>query len=68
MGGGGACASHFDVLNPMDKIVVTRKDDETVPETHRGLQVVPNTFYPKASKNTLETVRSYDWVGSLLGI
>ena len=50
---GRACASHFDVVSPMDKIVVTRKDDETIPETHRGLQVVPNTFYPKASKNTL---------------
>ena len=45
----------FEVLNPMDKIVVTRSDDETVPETHRGLQVVPNTFHPKASKNTLKT-------------
>ena len=33
--------------------MVTRKDDETIPETHRGLQVVPNTFYPRASKNTL---------------
>ena len=51
---GRACASHFDVLNPMDKIVVTRRGDESIPEDHRGLQVVPNTFYPKASKNTLK--------------
>ena len=27
---------------------------ETVPIEHRGLQVVPNTFYPKASKGTLK--------------
>ena len=51
---GRACASHFDVLNPMDKVMVARKDDEPIPETHRGLQVVPNTFYPKTSKNTLK--------------
>ena len=51
---GRACASHFSVLNPLDKVVVTRKDDDTVPSDHRGLQVVPNTFYPKASKSTLK--------------
>ena len=45
---GRACASHFNVLNALDKVV------ETVPEDHRGLQVVPNTFYPKASKGTLK--------------
>ena len=33
---------------------MTRSDDETVPIEHRGLQVVPNTFYPKASKGTLK--------------
>ena len=51
---GRACASHFDVINPMDKVVVTRLDGPTIPEDHKGLQVVPNTFYPKASKNTLK--------------
>ena len=51
---GRACVSHNDVLNPMDKVVVPRSDDQTIPETHRGLQVVPNTFCPKASKNTLK--------------
>ena len=51
---GRACASHFHVTNPLDKVVVTRSDDETVPIEHRGLQVVPNTFYPKASKGTLK--------------
>ena len=33
---------------------MTRSDDETVPVEHRALQVVPNTFYPKASKSTLK--------------
>ena len=51
---GRAYASHFHVTNPLDKVVVTRSDDETVPIEHRGLQVVPNTFYPKASKGTLK--------------
>ena len=51
---GRACASHFKVLNALDKVVVTRADDETVPDDHRGLQVVPNTFYSKASKGTLK--------------
>ena len=51
---GRACASHFHVTNPLDKVVVTRSDDEIVPIEHRGLQVVPDTFYPKASKGTLK--------------
>ena len=51
---GRACASHFNVLNPLDKVVVTRTDDDTVPSDHKGLQLVPNTFYPKASKSTLK--------------
>ena len=51
---GRACASHFQVLNALDKVVITRSDDETVPDDHRGLQVVPNTFYPRASRSTLK--------------
>ena len=51
---GRACASHFNVLNALDKVVVTRTDDEPVLDDHRGLQVVPNTFYPRASKGTLK--------------
>ena len=51
---GRACASHFHVTNPLDKVIVTRSDDETVPIEHRGVQIVPNTFYPKASKGTLK--------------
>ena len=51
---GRASASHFQVLNALDKVVITRNDDETVLDDHRGLQVVPNTFYPRASKNTLK--------------
>ena len=29
---GRACASHFDVINPLDKTIVTRVDDPSVPE------------------------------------
>ena len=50
---GRACASHFDVTNPFDKIIITRDDDLHVPEDHKGLQeVVPNTFSPKTPKIT----------------
>ena len=51
---GRACASHFHVTNPLDKVIVARSDDETVPNDHRGVQVLPNTFYPKVSKGTLK--------------
>ena len=51
---GRACASHFHVTNPLDKVIVTRSDDEVVPSDQRGVQVLPDTFYPKASKGTLK--------------
>ena len=51
---GRACASHFHVTNPLDKVIVTRSDDETVPIEHRGVQVMPNTFYPRVVKGTLK--------------
>ena len=51
---GRACASHFHVTNPLDKVIVARSDDETVPNDHLGVQVLPNTFYPKVSKGTLK--------------
>ena len=51
---GRACASHFHVTNPLDKVIVTRSDDETVPTEHRGMQVVPNTFYSRLSKGSLK--------------
>ena len=51
---GRACASHFHVTNPLDKVIVTRSDDETVPSEHRGVQVMPNTFYSKVAKGTLK--------------
>ena len=65
---GRACVSHFHVTNPLDKIIVTRSDDETVPIEHRGLQVVPNTFYPKASKGTLKPSDLMIGLENLLGI
>ena len=51
---GRACASHFHVTNPLDKVIVTRSDDEVVPSEHRGVQVMPNTFYPRVVKGTLK--------------
>ena len=33
---------------------MTRSDDETVPTEHRGMQVVPNTFYARVSKGSLK--------------
>ena len=51
---GRACASHFHVTNPLDKVIVARSDDETVPTDQRGVQVLPKTFYPKVSKGTLK--------------
>ena len=32
----------FHVTNPLDKVIVTRSDDETVPVEHRGVEGVPN--------------------------
>ena len=51
---GRACASHFHVTNPLDKVIVTRSDDETVPTEHRGMQVLPNTFYARVTKGSLK--------------
>ena len=33
---------------------MTRSDDETGPSEHRGVQVMPNTFYSKVAKGTLK--------------
>ena len=66
---GRACASHFHVINPRDKVVVTRSDDETVPVEHRGLQVVPNTFLSKEhAKGTLKPSDLMIGLGNLLGL
>ena len=51
---GRACASHFHVTNPLDKVIVTRSDDDTVPTEHRGMQVLPNTFYARVTKGSLK--------------
>ena len=48
-GPGRACASHFKVLNPLDKIVVARGDDPVVPAIQRGRQVFPNCCHPRVS-------------------
>ena len=46
VGPGRACASHFKVLNPLDKIVVARSDDPVVPTQQHDKQVFPN-WLPK---------------------
>ena len=49
VGPGRACASHFKVLNPLDKIVVARDDDSVVPAAQKGRQVFPNCCHPRVS-------------------
>ena len=44
---GRACASHFDVVNPLDKQGITSMGDETIPEHYRGRSVCPNIASPK---------------------
>ena len=51
VGPGRACASHFKILNPLDKIVVARDDDPIVPTTQRGKQVFPNCCHPRVDKS-----------------
>ena len=47
VGPGRACASHFKVVNPLDKIVVARDDDPVVPLSQQNKQVFPNCCYPE---------------------
>ena len=51
VGPGRACAAHFKVLNPLDKIVVARDDDPFVPDNQKGKQVFPNCCHPRAVDN-----------------
>ena len=51
MGPGRACASHFKVVNPLDKIVVSRDDDPLIPPTQRNKQVFPNCCYPRVNEH-----------------
>ena len=48
---GRACASHFDVVNPLDKQVVASMGDESIPVCFRGRSVCPNIAAPR----TIET-------------
>ena len=49
---GRACASHFDVVNPLDKQVIASKDDEAVPEERREQSVCPNIATPRITDPT----------------
>ena len=55
VGPGRACASHFKVLNPLDKIVVARDDDPIVPTAQKGKQVFPNCCHPRVPDNRKPT-------------
>ena len=50
VGPGRACASHFRVVNPLDKTVVTRDDDPMVPTEQRNRQVFPNCCHPRVNE------------------
>ena len=47
---GRACASHFDVVNPLDKQVIASRMDEVVPEERRGRSVCPNIATPRVTE------------------
>ena len=51
---GRACASHFDVVNPLEKQVIASKMDDVVPKERRGRSVCPNIGYPHGSQNHWE--------------
>ena len=48
---GRACASHFDVVNPLDKQVIASRMDEVVPEERRGRSVCPNIATPRSQNH-----------------
>ena len=48
---GRACASHFDVQNPLEKQVVACNDDPLVPEEFRERPVFPNIVIPRYQPN-----------------
>ena len=66
---GRACASHFDVQNPLEKQVVACNDDPLVPEEFREKPVFPNIVIPryqptkqagaKAAMNNMELMWIY---------
>ena len=49
---GRACASHFDVVNPLDKQVIASKLDDAVPKERRGRSVCPNIATPRVTEPT----------------
>ena len=51
VGPGRACASHFKILNPLDKVVVARDDDSLVPDNQKGKQVFPNCCHPRIARS-----------------
>ena len=50
---------HISMSLILDKVVVTRTDDDTVPSDHRGLQDIPNTLIQK--RHTINTTIQNYW-------
>ena len=49
---GRACASHFDVVSPLDKQVIASNDDDAVPEERKEKSVCPNIATPRITEST----------------
>ena len=47
---GRACASHFLILDPLNKTIIANPRDECVPASWKGKQVFPNCSHPKANR------------------
>ena len=59
-----ACASHFDDVNPLDKTVISRADDMTIPEGQRGRQVLPILERQRLQKNQARLPFHWKPIGS----
>ena len=49
---GRACASHFDVVNPLDKQIIASKWDDAVPNERKQRSVCPNIATPRITEPT----------------
>ena len=49
---GRACASHFDVVNPLDKQIIASKWDDAVPKERKERSVCPNIATPRITEPT----------------
>ena len=52
---GRACASHFDVQNPLEKQIVASKDDPLVPDQYKEKQFSRISPFPGINQSKLES-------------